>query len=250
MNKLFLVILSFCASLAWSQNYYDTTLLGDKSVYVASKAKGAITIDADGSEKSWAKAKWAPMPHAWLGAKPAAADISGQYKLLWDQNYLYFLVEITDDSLSDQHKSPFDLWWEDDCLELFIDEDNSNGNHQFNHSAFAYHITLDYDIVDMGPDQQPHLYNDHMKVKMKKVAPHKYVWEVAMKVFTKDYVDGSNTNKAATLQKGKQMGYAVSFNDNDGNNVRENFIGSVCIPGPDRNRGWIDSGVFGTVILK
>ncbi|HTF82707.1 MAG TPA: sugar-binding protein [Cytophagales bacterium] len=250
MNKLFLFVALAATSIIYSQNYADTTLLGDKSVYKATKAKAPIVIDADGSDKSWKKAKWAPMPHVWLGTKPMPTDIAGRYKLLWDKDYLYFLVEITDDSLSDQHKSPFDLWWEDDCLELFVDEDNSNDNHQFNHSAFAYHITLDYDVVDMGPDQKPHLYNDHMQVKMKKVAPHKYVWEVAMKVYDKNYVDSSAANKPVVLSKGKKMGYAVSFNDNDGNNVRENFIGSVCIPGPDRNRGWIDSGVFGTVILK
>lgn len=249
MNKLFLSILSLASSLVFAQNYADTTLVGDKSVYKACKTKTAINIDADAHEKSWAKAKWAPMPHTWVGEKPTPSDISGQYKMLWDENHLYFLVEITDDSLSEQHKDPFDFWWDDDCLELFIDEDNSNGNHQFNHSAFAYHITLDYDVVDMGPDNKPHLYNDHIKAKMKKVGPHKYVWEVAMKVYNKNFVDGG-TNKPEVLKKGKQMGYAVSFNDNDGNNVRENFIGSVFIPGPEKNLGWIDSGVFGTVILK
>lgn len=250
MNKVFLILLSISAGILFSQNYNDTTLTGDKSVYVAKKAKKGIQIDADASDKDWKKAKWAPMPHVWLGTKPTPQDVSGKYKMLWDENYLYFLVEITDDSLSDQHKSPFDLWWEDDCLELFIDEDNSNENHQFNHSAFAYHITLDYDIVDMGPDQQPHLYNDHMKVKMKKTAANTYVWEVAMKVFPKTFVDGATDNAPVKLTKGKQMGYAVSYNDNDGNNVRENFIGSVFIPGPEKNRGWIDSGIFGTVILK
>src|SRR5688572_14879422 len=123
--------------------------------YKAKKAASPLTIDGKGEEKEWAKAEWKEVKHAWLGADPTAQDFAGKYKMLWDEKYIYFLVEVNDDSLSDQHKSPFDLWWEDDCLELFIDENNSDGNHQFNHNAFAYHITLDLDVVDMGPDQKP-----------------------------------------------------------------------------------------------
>ncbi|MFN8436501.1 MAG: sugar-binding protein [Cytophagales bacterium] len=252
MFQKIVTLLTLSCVTTFAQNYYDTTLVGEASIYKAKKTKTEIVIDAQANEKSWKKAKWAPMPHVWLGNKPTPEDISGKYKMLWDENYLYFLVEITDDSLSDQHKSPFELWWEDDCLELFIDEDNSNGNHQFNHSAFAYHITLDYDVVDMGPDKNPHLYNEHCKTKMVKTGKNTYVWEVAMKVYNSSYKDDAQ-NTAVKLYKNKKMGYAVSFNDNDGNNIRENFIGSVFIPyepQTGRNRGWIDSGVFGTVILK
>lgn len=233
-----------------AQNYYDTTLVGDKSIYKAKQTKQAIEIDAQANDKAWSKAKWAPMPHTWVGTQPSLKDASGRYKLLWDKDFLYFLVEVTDDSLSEQHPDPFDLWWDDDCLELFVDEDNSNGDHQFNHSAFAYHITLAYDVVDMGPDHAPHLYNNHIKAKMKKVSKDTYLWEVAMRVYPKTFVDGAADNKPVVLEKGKKMGFAVSYNDNDGNFVRENFIGSVFIPGPEKNRGWIDAGVFGTVILK
>jgi hypothetical protein len=70
-----------------------------------------------------------------------------------------------------------------------------------------------------------------------------------MKVFNDLYDDNSKDNKPVKLNEGKKLGYAVSYNDNDGDNRRENFFGSVFIDGEDKNRGWIDAGVFGELLL-
>ncbi len=53
------------------------------------------------------------------------------------------------------------------------------------------------------------------------------------------------------LTAGKKLGFAVSYNDNDATGGRENFIGSINIEpvDGDKNRGWIDAGVFGTLEL-
>ncbi|WMJ71619.1 sugar-binding protein [Cytophagaceae bacterium ABcell3] len=223
--------------------YYEN---GD---YAALRASKDPVIDGYGNEEDWDLVPWKTMDHVWLGEEPSPEDLSGRYKMLWTDSRLYFLVEITDDSLSNQREDPFDDWWEDDCLELFIDEDHSGGNHQFNHSAFAYHITLDYDVVDLGPDEKPHLYNDHLEVKRTKDG-NVYTWEVGMKVFDDTFEDDGD-NTPVKLHAGKKMGYAVSYNDNDGNFERENFLGSVYIEGEgeERNKGWIDAGVFGTLRL-
>jgi hypothetical protein len=216
--------------------------------YVAPKAEGRIEIDGYGKEKDWDKAKWKDIKYRWLGDEYSQQDFQGRYKILWDEDKLYYLVEVVDNILSDQHADPFDLWWEDDCLELFIDEDRSKGNHQFNHNAFAYHITLDYDVVDIAPDQKPRLYNDHLEVKRTSKGKL-YTWEVAMKVFPDTFKDDTKENMPVKLSEGKKMGFAVSYNDNDSTNVRENFIGSIEIEGEDKNRGWIDAGVFGELEL-
>jgi hypothetical protein len=216
--------------------------------YVAKKASEKINIDGEGKEKSWEIAAWKDIKFRWLGEEFTQQDFQGRYKLVWNEDRLFYLVEVVDNVLSDQHKSPFDLWWEDDCLELFIDEDRSKGNHQFSHNAFAYHITLDYDVVDMAPDQKPRLYNDHMEVK-RTAKGNLYTWEVAMKVFPDTFKDDITTNTPVKLQAGKKLGFAVSYNDNDSTNVRENFIGSINVEGEDKNRGWIDAGIFGELEL-
>lgn len=217
--------------------------------YKAHKATTAPSIDGKGDEKEWQKAAWKEIKHTWIGTTPVADDFTGKYKILWDENYVYYLLEIHDDSLSDQHKSPFDQWWEDDCVELFVDEDNSDGNHQYNHNAFAYHITLELDVVDMAPDKKPVLFNDHIIAKWTKTDKKNYVWEIAMRVYNNKYDQTSKDNKPVVLSKGKKLGFAVSYNDNDGDFKRENFIGSIPIEGEDKNLGWIDAGVFGTLEL-
>jgi len=239
------VVFAACITIIFT---FAATKDGD---YVAPKAIDPIVIDGFGKEKSWAAAHWQPIPYVWLGEQPTPTDFSGRYKIIWTTDKLYYLVEITDNILSDQHKSPFDNWWEDDCLELFIDQDHSGGDHQYNHNAFAYHITLDYDVVDMGTDSKPHLYNKDLEVKRTKLGKV-YTWEVGMKVFDKTYKDDSPQNEPVKLYAGEKLGFAVSYNDNDSTGVRENFVGSVDIQevDGDKNRGWIDASVFGTLELE
>ena len=40
-------------------------------------------------------------------------------------------MEITDDVLLDQHEDFLALWWDDDCVEIFVDEDNSKERENF-----------------------------------------------------------------------------------------------------------------------
>ncbi|HSZ25753.1 MAG TPA: sugar-binding protein [Cytophagaceae bacterium] len=239
------IIIFFLCTIGW----FVAIAQKKEGDYKAHKTNETININGKGDEKEWEKAPWKKIKHTWLGANPEPQDFEGKYKMLWDENYIYYLVEIQDDSLSDQHRDPFNLWWEDDCLELFIDENNSKGIHQYNHTAFAYHITLHLDVVDMGPDKKPVLLNDHLIAMWTRKDSTHYIWEVAMRVYDDTYNQNSKTNKPVVLSKGKKLGFAVSYNDNDGNFKRENFIGSIPIEGEDKNRGWIDAGVFGTLEL-
>ncbi len=45
------------------------------------------------------------------------------------------------------------------------------------------------------------------------------------------------------------MGLMVAWCDNDGSEIRENFIGSESAPGDKKDRGWIDAGLFGSLRL-
>jgi len=52
------------------------------------------------------------------------------------------------------------------------------------------------------------------------------------------------------LKSGKKMGFALAYCDNDHSTERENFIGSTIVEGEDKNKGWIDAGIFGLLRLK
>lgn len=230
---------------------YSCVAAGQKKDHQIIKVKKTTqqpTIDAKAEENFWNKAEWYPIDQLWLGKPVSSDDFDGRFKLAWDRNYLYLLVEITDDVLFDQYKDPLELWWDDDCVEVFIDEDNSGGDHQFNHNAFAYHIALDYNVVDVGIDKKGMLFNDHVLVR-RKTEGNTTTWEMAFMLYQDTYKE-TGKNMPVQLSADKKIGFALAYCDNDESAERENFIGSVYVPGEDKNRGWIDAGIFGTLVLE
>ncbi|ALS99911.1 CBM9 family sugar-binding protein [Lacimicrobium alkaliphilum] len=212
----------------------------------------APVIDGRGDDPAWQQAQWRPMPYLITGSMPSAEDFSGRFKLLWDKDYLYLQAEITDDVLYDAYPDPLKQYWDDDALEIFIDSDASGGGHQYNHSAFAYHIALDNQAVDLGDNRQPRLYNEHLQSRWQRSAeaPHVIIWEVAIRLYPDDYRD-DQPNRPLLLDAGRRIGFMLAYCDNDGSAEREHFVGSVDIEPVegDRNRGWIDASVFETMIL-
>ncbi|MBB1439036.1 CBM9 family sugar-binding protein [Shewanella sp. SG41-4] len=215
----------------------------------------ATPIKIDGvADVAWQQAKWQAMPYLMDGVLPdSASDFSGKYKLLWDEHYLYLQAEITDDVLLDTHADPAVNYWDDDTLEIFIDSDASGGDHQFNHSAFAYHIGLDNQAADYGPDKQAHLYTSHLKSRWQRSseAPYNMIWEVAIKLYPNDFKEDQQ-DKPLLLTPNKVIGFMLAYCDNDGSPVREHFMGSheITPVNGDKNRGFIDASVFGKITLK
>lgn len=216
--------------------------------YSAPKANQAPVIDGIGNESCWQSAQWKDIKYLWLGDTPTSDDFSGRFKLVWTPERLYYLVEITDDKLSAPNTTPLKNYYDNDCLELFIDENHSGGNHQNNYNAFAYHIELDYDLIDNNTSGTQSYFNDHARV-MRTQNGNVYTWEVELKVFDDTYNENSTNNVPVTLVKDKIVGFGVAYNDNDNKMTRESFIGSMDIPGTDKNVAWINAGVFDTMKL-
>ncbi len=217
--------------------------------FTAFKTSQTPVIDGVASDACWQNAKWYPMQERWLGATYTSEDFQGRYKLTWDEKHIYILAEIVDDTLIDIHADGLKNYWDDDCLEIFIDEDHSGGQHQYSHNAFAYHIALDNRVVDVGPDQVFRYYTDHL-LSRRVTKGNTSIWESAMTLYNDQYQDGASNNSPVKLSAEKQVGFAIAYCDNDHSSERENFIGSVVVEGEDKNRGWIDAGIFGNLTLK
>lgn len=216
---------------------------------VFSAPYGSPLLDGNANDPVWQQSEWLPLDQGWIGQPPAASDYAGRYKLAWDENNLYVLAEITDDTLIDIHPDGLDHYWDDDCLEIFVDEDASGGNHQYNYNAFAYHIALDGKVVDVAPDSAFTYFNDHCTMR-RLTAGHLTTWEVAVKIFDGNRFETGGDNIPKMLKAGKRMGFALAYCDNDHSPERENFMGNVAVAGEDKNRGWIDAGIFGLLQLK
>jgi hypothetical protein len=221
--------------------------------YAAPFAATAPVIDGKGDDAVWEKAKWKRIDQVWFPAplfpKPNPEVFEGWYKMVWTENRLYYLVEIYDNYISTSNA----VYYENDCLELFIDEDASGGEHEKNFNAWAYHLTYslepgDKDVWDYDTEG-PRKFNEHLNYQIRHEAGTiLYTWEVEMKVFADTYVVGAD-NTPVTLHKGKVMGFALAYCDADAKGVRERFMGSVLIPGPDRNVAYKDADVFAKLYL-
>jgi hypothetical protein len=192
-------------------------------------------------------------------------DFSGRFKIVWTADRLYILAEIIDDIISTTRaNTPYLNPENDDCLEIFIDEDASGGNRTSGggNNFFAYHLSFggvnvaDY-VGGSGPGIQNGmiLRNSHFNyVVGKNEAANTYTWEIEMKVFDNSYPIRNNPDlPPVTLTEGKVMGFAIAYCDADAKNTREHFIGSMFVKGNSdtaRNTSYLYSNQYAKLYLE
>ncbi len=243
-----LSILIASTALALAGASASATHLPGRTEYAAPRAASAPRVDGIAADAAWAEAPWQPIDQRWLGPAYTPEDFRGRYKVVWTPERIYLLAEIVDDVLIDIYRDPLVQYWDDDCLEIFVDEDFSGGNHQYNHNAFAYHLSLDNRAIDIGTDKRPRDYSHHVESRWRQSGDH-VVWEVSIDVYPDTYADDSSANEPVRLHGGKVIGLMVAYCDNDGSALRENFVGSESVPSGPTDRGWIDAGLFGALVL-
>lgn len=239
---IFLIGFAFLKS-AWSQTQNDTIF--------NFKSETPVIIDGQATEDCWANAEWHAIDQVWIpwNATMKTGDFNGRFKVSWDENYLYVLVEVVDDSLSDDHSNLLQDWWNDDCLEIFVDENRSKGNHERNCNAFAYHISLFYDAVDLNSSGQGVNYKNNIEVDMDTIGVNTYLWEFAVKNYNATFNLNNPEASRVFLEHNKKMGFAIAYCDNDESTTRENFIGSMKMTSATANEMYRNADYFGLMLL-
>jgi hypothetical protein len=238
-----ITIFLFWAGSVWGQTQNDTIF--------SYLTKTPVTIDGRATEECWANAEWHAIDQVWIpwNAKMKEGDFAGRFKVAWDELYLYVLVEVVDDSLSDDHSNPLQNWWDDDCLEIFIDENRSKGDHERNCNAFAYHVSLFYDAIDLNSSGNGVNYKNNLKVVMDTIGSDTYLWEFAIKNYDATFNISNPENSRVKLVPNKKMGFAIAYCDNDETTARENFIGSMVMTQATANDMYRNADYFGLMIL-
>lgn len=225
-------------------NHASVSVNIGNGVYHVKKTSTAPTIDGVGDEACWHTVPWTPINRLWSLAQPSSADFTGQVKIVWRGNMLYILCEITDDVLQDNTSAWYINWWNDDCLEIFIDENKSGGNHEKNENAYAYHCAINgTDVVDLDLNGNAVQYNSHINYKIVSTGTT-HIWELAITVYD------DSLNPIAPMSSGKEMGLSVAYCDNDGGIERESFIGTTVIDEDNKNASWKNADYFGSIILE
>ena len=114
------------------------------------KASRPIRIDG-AVEDLWSGAREYKIANVIYDPPTSDSDLSAGYKAMWDEQNLYMLVNVTDDSLKNDSNS--DLWYQDDCVEVFIDGDNSKSDNYDSDDA-QYHF--DWDRTKPAMDRFEH----------------------------------------------------------------------------------------------
>jgi hypothetical protein len=241
-----LTIISTAVQTANGQHYYSDS-------FIAQKADSFI-IDGVGDEPFWEQCDWYDMAYVWIpyGDVMSLGDFSGKVKFAWTEDKLLILAEIEDDVLSDTHSQPQDNYWNDDCLEIFLDEDYSGGWHQNSYNAFAYHCAInETDVIDLGDEDASNVnLKDHIEFDLDTIDDTHFIWELAISIYDDSFNESNLNNSEEMLEHNMNMGISVAYCDNDGGMERENFIGLVNVDTQHYNSSWQDASVFGKLTLK
>lgn len=244
MKKIYVICLfGLFVNLGWGQTMSDTIFNTMTAI--------PVVIDGQADEDCWVNAEWHAIDQVWIpyNASMKDGDFSGRFKVSWDADYLYLLIEVVDDMLSDDHANPLSNWWDDDCLEIFVDENRSMGDHERNCNAFAYHVSLFYDAVDLNSSGQGINYKDNIIVEMDTVSENTYLWELAIKNYDASFTVNDPEASRVYLEENKLMGLAVAYCDNDETTSRENFIGSMQMNSSTANDMYKNADHFGPMLL-
>jgi hypothetical protein len=242
-------------------------------------------IDGTGDDPCWQTVPWQGIDQQWIpyGAFVPSDDYLGRYKVVWSSttNLLYFLVQVTDDVFVDGYVPGMtsDIY-NFDVVEVFIDEDRSGGLHVFDstgvtgrewgtnaENAFAYHIYASfpgeghvtkgcyvYDLAGTSwSDAKKMNYTSHLPAFALCKTRHTALWEFSLIVYDDTYEDTAKDAARTQLYVGKEMGLSLAYCDNDDPNenpkTRDNFFGSVWVPGAAYNDHWKNADYFGRMRL-
>jgi hypothetical protein len=221
-----------------------------KTSYSAWNAFTAPAVDGIGNDECWKFGDWGSIDEQWFSNRPIpdSMDFHGRYKVVWTSGKLFLLLEITDDVLNDDIKDPLNNYWEDDCLEVFLDEDKSGGDHKcctHAYNAFAYHISpVTQDAVDLSDDGDfvPKLFNNHVSMAVSSTGSL-HTLEFAISIYDHTFSE-DHANTPVTLTSGKLMGFSIAYCDDDGRG-REDFMATQK-GGLD---SWMNADLFGELVL-
>ena len=176
INLLFLSFASCINDKNSKHNSSNSSQLNSNSVisqadgeFKAYMTGSELTIDGYSKDSIWASVDWYSMNYKWMGETVDSTDYSGKFKLAWNSQYLFVLVEIIDEHINPTLGNGIENYWKGDYVEVFIDEDKSGGNHQFNHQAFAYHVSTEGHAIDKSLSKETIFFDDHIEVERSQI---------------------------------------------------------------------------------
>jgi hypothetical protein len=202
---------------------------GGGASYDADIPQTSTAPSIDGSVDSvWSSATANSIENLILGTISSGSDLSGTWKAMWDSTHFYYLVEITDDALTNDSASS----WDDDTIEIFVDADNSKGTSYDGVNDFQYGFRYSDGTVHIGTNS----VNDSSGVNFSLVATAGgYNLEVEIPWST----------LGVTPSAGALIGTDIQVNDDDDGDARDGKMAWYCTD----DNAWQDPSLLATAEL-
>jgi hypothetical protein len=185
----------------------------------------------DGTEEdTWSDARMYKLENVIYSPISSDEDLSAYYKAMWDENNLYVLVDVTDDELT--NGSDPDQWYMDDCVEVYIDADDSKSN-QYDNDDAQYHFDWDKTNPTIGR------HNEHGRLEN---------IEFAMVTTDKGYrteIKFPWSTLGTKPSAGASIGLDVHVNDDDDGGGRDTKLTWRS----KEDNAWENPRAFGTAML-
>jgi hypothetical protein len=195
---------------------------------VIALVNGAAPIINDIIEPVWSSAPVREINQVVLGSRPA--DYSGKWRALYDNNYLYLLVEVNDATrINDSGGN----WWEDDVVEVFIDANNSKGSSYDGMNDFQLGFRWNDNAVHPGGNSVSNTTGINFRMY---ATPSGYNAEIAIPWTT------LGTSPAI----GKAIGLDIQIDDDDNGGTRDAQLTSFAT----NTTAFQNPSVFGTVYMS
>ncbi len=183
----------------------------------------------DGYDNDWSADSILIVNKVLGGSIANPADLSAEFKLGWDENYLYIFGKITDDILLNDSPNP----WNDDAFELYIDGGNEKAT--------------SYDANDF---QLMFRYNDPVAYNFPNGPANPTGLDFAMISTNSGYNVEARASWAflgiPPVTEGSKIGLDVHVNDDDDGGARDKFISW----NDDQNLAWTNPSFFGEVLFE
>lgn len=187
--------------------------------HISTVSRGTPIIDGE-RDRAWRKASDITTRRFVLGSSGATAVV----ELLWDEGHLYLYATVSDPVLSKASPNA----WEQDSIEIFIDENNAQGT-TYDDDDAQYRVNFDNEVSVGGTTSAASI------TSATRVVPGGYVVEAAIAL------DPSTTDRGAVI------GFDLQVNDDGaGDGVRS----SVATWNDASGNAYLDPSNFGALLLK
>jgi hypothetical protein len=147
LNKLFGPVMQLSQVVSEAKNQARAERMQAQISASIRKVSRSVVIDGKADDR-WSESREYKIGNVIYLPPSNDEDFSASYKALWDERNLYLLVDVTDDSL----KNDSDEFWLDDCVEVFVDADNSKSG-SYGNNDYQFHFGWAEANPSMGESQ-------------------------------------------------------------------------------------------------